>query len=87
VVVDIELEVVSLDDCSERGELFLCSVSQGEGDGEVHVLGIQPARVDRPLEPGCDDLIEHVERPSEPHRSSTLKGDPRLPRGYLDPAR
>ncbi len=67
MVVDIEREVVALHDCSERGELLLRPVNQREADSEVHLAVAQPSRVDRPLEPGTDDLVEHLERICQPH--------------------
>lgn len=79
MVVDIEREVVVLHDCSERGELFLRSVNQQEGDREVHVLGVEPARVDRALEAGTNDLLEHLECLRQLHVPSTRKGEPRFP--------
>jgi hypothetical protein len=67
MVVDIELEVVPLNDCSERCKLFLSSISEREDDGEIHVLEVEPSRVDRPLESGTDDLVEDFERLRQPH--------------------
>ena len=79
MVVDIECEVVPFDDCSERCELFLRSFSKREGDGEVHVLGIQPARLDRPLEPGTNDLVEDFECLRQFHLASTRNEESRFP--------
>ena len=67
MLVDVEVEVVSLDDCSQRGELFRRSVNKREADGEVHLALARPSRVDRPLKPGSDDLVEDLERLIQPH--------------------
>ena len=67
MVIDVELEVVSLDDCSQRGELLLRSVDEREADGEVHLALTQPTRLHRPFKTGNDNLAEDLESLSQPH--------------------
>ena len=67
MVIDIELEIVPLNDCSQRDELLRRSVKKRKGDGEVHLVATQPLRLDRPLKAGSDDLVEDLERLSQPH--------------------
>ena len=73
VFVHIELEFVSLDECRQGAELLLCSVKQREADREVHFGMGQPARVDRTLKPGTDNLIEDLECLTQRHLASTGK--------------
>lgn len=67
--------LVSFDDSRQRGELLLRSVNQQEADGEVDFGISRPSRVDRPLKPGTDNLVEDLECLTQSHLASTGKGE------------